>query len=82
MLNAMRQCLRCNQRMFVDEERLEIKDSDGIKLEVNHYSSEKPWLFGVTIKNAEKLGEVKVAICRHCGYLETYLADTSKIPHN
>ena len=62
----MRKCLRCNQEMI---ENLEITVSNGA------------YGINVTEKGLFKkpLGKIKSAVCPECGYLETYIEDTTKI---
>lgn len=62
----MRKCLRCNKEMI---ENLDIKIEGaayGIKI------TEEGLFKG-------NLGKVKCAVCKECGYVETYIDDISKI---
>lgn len=61
-----RRCLRCNIEMM---EHLDIKVEGaayGIKLTL-------PGIF------KDNLGKIQCAVCPECGYMETYIEDTSKI---
>lgn len=62
----MRKCIRCNMEMI---ENLDIK------LDVSVYG------INVTKHGVFKgsLGQIQCAVCPECGYVETYLNDTSKI---
>lgn len=58
--------MRCNKEMIED---LDVKvegRADGIK--VTQYGIFK-----------ESLGKVRCAVCPECGYMESYIEDTSKI---
>ena len=66
----MRKCIRCDTEML---EGLDIKEpTNGSMLRVT-----RPGTSGLLPKNC--FGEVKAAVCPHCGYIETYLADLDKI---
>lgn len=62
----MRKCIRCNTEMI---ENLDVKvegRADGIKItELGIFKS--------------NLGRMQCAVCPECGYIETYIEDTSKI---
>ena len=62
----MRKCIKCNGKM--------IEDLD-VKVEGGAY-----WL-KVTQQGVfkENLGKFKCAVCPECGYIETYMQDTTKI---
>ena len=61
----MRKCIRCQTEMI---EGLEIITNEG---------------FGLSIKEKglfkNSLGKTKCAVCKDCGYIETYIEDTTKI---
>lgn len=62
----MRKCIRCNTEMI---ENLDVKvegRADGIKITE----------LGVFKDN---LGRMQCAVCPECGYIETYIEDTSKV---
>ena len=62
----MRKCIRCNQDMI---ENLEINVSNGA--------------YGINVLEKgvfkKSLGKIKCAVCPKCGYLETYIDDTTKL---
>ena len=62
----MRSCVRCHSEM---------KENYDVKVEGAAYGLKitKPGIF------KENLGKVCCAVCPKCGYLEFYLANTSKI---
>ena len=62
----MRKCIRCNIEM--------IEDLD-VKVEGSAYGL-KVTQQGVFKDN---LGKINCAVCPKCGYIETYLQDTTKI---
>lgn len=62
----MRKCIRCNMKM--------VEDLD-VKVEGAAYGL-KVTDKGIFKKN---LGKIKCAVCKKCGYTETYIEDTSKI---
>lgn len=66
----MRKCIRCDSEML---ENLDIKDT------ANNYTLRvtRPETSGVLPKNY--FGDVKAAVCPHCGYIETYLSRMDKI---
>lgn len=62
----MRKCLRCNTEMV---ENLDVKVEGAF--------------YGIKITQQgifkENLGKFKCAVCPECGYIETYIEDTTKI---
>ena len=63
----MRKCLRCGNVM-----------NSNLKLKVNGGG------YGIVVSINKKLsattiGDVKVAVCPECGYMETYIDDTSEL---
>ena len=62
----MRKCIRCNTEMI---DNLEVSITNGS--------------YGVCIKEKglfkTSLGKLKCAVCKDCGYVETYLEDTEKV---
>ena len=66
----MRKCIRCDSEML---EGLDIRDSmNSSKLRVT-----RPETSGVLPKNY--FGDMKAAVCPHCGYMETYLSRLDRI---
>ena len=61
----MRKCIRCKTDMI---ENLELLSSGSYSIDVK----EKGLFKG-------SLGKVKCAVCKDCGYVETYIEDTNKI---
>ncbi|HJA69646.1 MAG TPA: nucleic acid-binding protein [Firmicutes bacterium] len=62
----MRKCIKCNGKMIED---LDVKVEGGAYgLKVTQQGVFK-----------ENLGKFKCAVCPECGYIETYMQDTTKI---
>ncbi|MEG0510872.1 MAG: nucleic acid-binding protein [Clostridia bacterium] len=62
----MRNCIRCHLEMIEDLEFRVEALAYGVKLT-------KQGIF------KESLGKIKCAACPECGYIETYVEDTSKL---
>ena len=85
----MRKCIRCNQDMI---ENLEINVSNDdyevsgyISMpEINRSSRNHMTVLvnGRVVRNQvlnKIIGKIKCAVCPECGYLETYIDDTTKL---
>lgn len=62
----MRKCIRCNTEMVEDLDFLVVNSYNWICIK-------EKGLF------KSSLGKVKCAVCKDCGYVETYLEKTDKI---
>lgn len=62
----MRKCLRCGIEM---KSNLSVKAANGYGIVVSVNK----------LLMATKVGDLRVAVCPNCGYVETYIEDTSKL---
>lgn len=68
--NVMRKCIRCDAEMI---EKLDIREQMNFSI----LRVTRPETSGFLPKNY--FGDVKAAVCPHCGYLETYLSRLDRI---